>query len=284
MTIRKLPALPNIVTNRSGLGFEATPQALQHWNGAIQAASGDGDATISILEPIGADFFGEGVTAKRIAAALRSIGERDVIVNINSPGGDFFEGVAIYNMLQQHPKKVTSRILGIAASAASVIAMAGDEIQIARAGFIMIHNTQGIVVGDRNDMREVSDALAIFDAAMADVFAARTGLEAKAVARMMDKETVFGSAEAIDQGFADDFLPADAVSEKVKNRAETNVSAMFRRLDVIMAKAGMSRPQRRELIEELKSGTPTAAEDGTPTAAVSAELASVLSEIRIPLN
>lgn len=283
MTIRKLPTLPNI-TARTGLGFETAPKALQHWNAGIQAAAGESEATISILEPIGADFFGEGVTAKRIAAALRSIGSQDVVVNINSPGGDFFEGVAIYNMLQQHPKKVTTRILGMAASAASVIAMAGDQIEIAKLGFIMIHNTQGVVVGDRNDMREIADALTIFDEAMADVYAARTGLDAKQISRMMDKETFISAQDAIDKGFADDHLPAEAVSEKVKNEGEMSVTAVFRRLDVIMAKAGMSRSQRREMVEELKSGTPRAAEDDMPGAVVSAELASVLAKINIHLS
>lgn len=282
MTIRKIPALPNILANRDALGFETAPKALARFNGSISAAS-ENEATISILEPIGADFFGEGVTAKRIAAALRSIGNQDVIVNINSPGGDFFEGVAIYNMLQQHPKKVTARILGLAASAASVIAMAGDEIQIARAGFMMIHNTQGVVVGDRNDMREVADALAVFDEAMADVYAARTGIEQKTIARMMDRETIFAGAEAVEKGFADDFLPADAVSERPKNQAAADVNAVFHRLDVIMAKAHVPRSQRREMIEELKSGMPGAAEDVMPGAGVSTELVSALSKIDIRL-
>ncbi|MBN0106041.1 Clp protease ClpP, partial [Pseudomonas aeruginosa] len=92
-------------------------------------------------EPIGYDWWtGEGVTAKRIAGALRAIGgDVDVTVNINSPGGDVFEGLAIYNLLREHKGKVTVRVLGLAASAASFIAMAADEVKIARAGFLMIH-------------------------------------------------------------------------------------------------------------------------------------------------
>ncbi|TKA83994.1 Clp protease ClpP, partial [Sulfitobacter sp. 15WGC] len=82
------------------------------------------------LGEIGGGDYGDGVTSKRIAGALRSIGERDVRVDINSPGGDFFEGVAIYNMLREHKAKVTVNVLGLAASAASVIAMAGDEIKV----------------------------------------------------------------------------------------------------------------------------------------------------------
>lgn len=84
--------------------------------------------------------MGEGVTAKRISAALRAIGEQDIVVNLNSPGGDMFEGLAIYNLLRAHSGKVTVNILGIAASAASIIAMAGDEIKMGRGAFLMIHN------------------------------------------------------------------------------------------------------------------------------------------------
>lgn len=280
MTIRKLPVLHGI-TNRAGLSFEAPPAASSRWNGNIQAASADGENVISILDPIGADFFGEGVTAKRISAALRSIGNQDVVVNLNSPGGDFFEGVAIYNLLQAHTKKITVRILSMAASAASIIAMAGDEIHIAKAGIMMIHNAQAVAVGDRNDMREFADAMQVFDEAMSGVYAARTGLDEKVVAKMMDKETIMSGAKAIENGFADEFLPSDAVAEGVKNHGDANIAAAFRRLDVIMAKAGVSRSQRRELVEELKSGTPRAAEGATPRAGASDDLLDALSKIDI---
>ena len=100
---------------------------LIRWNSGVKAASED-DNTISILDPIGEDWYGNGVTSKRVSAALRAIGKTDVTVSINSPGGDYFEGLAIYNLLRDHPAKVTVKIVGIAASAASVIAMAADEV------------------------------------------------------------------------------------------------------------------------------------------------------------
>jgi ATP-dependent Clp protease protease subunit len=90
--------------------WELTPQALERWSSDIvaTAAAKEDPATISIMDPIGADFFGEGMTAKRVSAILRNIGaERDVIVNVNSPGGDLFEGIAIYNVLREHQGKVT---------------------------------------------------------------------------------------------------------------------------------------------------------------------------------
>ncbi|EOG9562751.1 head maturation protease, ClpP-related [Salmonella enterica subsp. enterica serovar Newport] len=119
---------------------------MDRWNGGIKAAATD-DNSISVFDVIGQDYWGEGVTAKRIAGALRAMNGADVTVNINSPGGDMFEGLAIYNLLREYQGKVTVKVLGIAASAASVIAMAGDDIQIGRGAFLMIHNCWVVAMG-----------------------------------------------------------------------------------------------------------------------------------------
>lgn len=190
-----------------GFSCDVPKRVLSRWDSAL-AARDDG-GTISILDPIGSDLFGEGVTAKSIAAALRSIGERDVVVNINSPGGDVFEGIAIYNIVRAHPGRVTVRIIGLAASAASVVAMAGDRIEIARSGFIMMHNVWVVMSGNRNDLRDAADLLEPFDEALAGIYAARSGLDKKAVAKLMDSETWLGGEQAIEQGFADGLLPED---------------------------------------------------------------------------
>ena len=161
-------------------------------------------ATISIF-----DAIRSGETAPRIAAALRQIGERPVVVEINSPGGDYFEGVAAFNLLARHPAPVLVQVLGLAASAASVVAMAGGQIQIARNAEIMIHNAEGIVVGDRADMRSFAAVLEQLDAAITTTYAARTGLDAAEVARLMDAETFMGADRAVDLGFADALMDSD---------------------------------------------------------------------------
>ncbi|EEG2497363.1 phage tail tape measure protein [Salmonella enterica] len=142
---------------------ETLPSALDRWNGGIKAAATD-DNSISVFDVIGQDYWGEGVTAKRIAGALRAMNGADVTVNINSPGGDMFEGLAIYNLLREYQGKVTVKVLGIAASAASVIAMAGDDIQIGRGAFLMIHNCWVVAMGMQKDSRgamlKVLDSLA----------------------------------------------------------------------------------------------------------------------------
>jgi ATP-dependent protease ClpP protease subunit len=128
MSNRNLPqaAMPARPKN---FQWDAPSDVLSNWAEHPMAAASEDANSISILDVIGEDWWtGGGFTAKRASAALRSIGASDVVVNINSPGGDMFEGIAIYNLLAAHPAKVTVNVLGIAASAASIIAMAGDEI------------------------------------------------------------------------------------------------------------------------------------------------------------
>src|SRR5690554_2156473 len=200
MTIRNLPGAPE-GRQRSAVRWDISARAFARWDAGVRAADDDADRSISIYDVIGYDYWtGEGVTAKRIAGALRALGKGPVTVNVNSPGGDMFEGLAIYNLLREHDGEVTVKILGLAASAASVIAMAGDTVQIARAGFLMIHNAWIYAAGNRNDLREFADYLEPFDAAMADIYAARTGDSNKAIQKLMDSETWIGGSDAIDRG------------------------------------------------------------------------------------
>lgn len=259
MSLRNLPEiraerLPSICA------FEPDADAVDRWNAGIKAAEKSPDNTISILDVIGEDFWtGGGVTSKRVAAALRAIGDQEVFVDLNSPGGDFFEGVSIYNQLRAHPHKVTVRILGIAASAASVIAMAGDEIQIGKAGFVMVHNAWVIAIGNRHDLVEAAKMMEPFDDAMATVYSDRAGVKKSKAAEWMDNETWFNGEQAVAEGLADGFLPADAVAEdSAKANANRNINAT-RRVDALLAKSGMPRTERRALLAEAKGGTHDAA-------------------------
>lgn len=277
MTVRTLPAAT--VSMRPGLHSKVSPKALDTWNPDIRHAA-EAEQSISILDVIGADFWGEGVTVKRIAAALRSIGDKDVVVNINSPGGDYFEGLAIYNALREHKGKVTVKILGIAASAASVIAMAGDEIKIARAGFLMIHNTWVNAAGDRHAFREIADWLEPFDSAAVDIYVARSGMDAGEVAKMLDRETWIGGKEAVDKGLADDLLSSDEVESKAKNALDAPAIVAAHKVDELLASMNVPRSERRELIQALKGGKPGAAPSGKSGAAVISGLENLLSEIK----
>jgi ATP-dependent Clp protease protease subunit len=123
----------------------ARPNILEKWaaDAAGIRAVESNDNVITMFGAIGEDYWsGGGITAKTVTAQLRAIGDRPVEVQINSPGGDMFEGIAIYNVLREHAQAVTIKIMGMAASAASVIAMAGDTVEIGAASFLMIHNNR----------------------------------------------------------------------------------------------------------------------------------------------
>jgi ATP-dependent Clp protease, protease subunit len=285
---RNMPAVSAARPQVSGLSWEVRPQALQAWNPGLRAASQDSEASIGIYDVIG-DYWGEGVTAKRIAAALRSIGsDKDVTVYVNSPGGDLFEGFAIYNLLREHKGRVTVKVIGLAASAASYIAMAGDVVEIARAGFLMIHNTWVVAIGNRNDLEGIAEQLKPFDAAMADIYSVHTGISTEQIVEMMDAETWIGGAEAVDQGFADQLLAADEVDERDEDDKSRRAA---HQIDTILARAGVARTERRRLFQEFKSSTPSAAGGTTPVAgatgtpsAADAELLAAIREFTAYLN
>ncbi|MCY0801187.1 Clp protease ClpP [Providencia rettgeri] len=263
----------------ASISYELKPKALDKWNSGIRAASSDN--TISVLDVIGEDFWGEGVTAKRISAALRAIGNNDVVVNINSPGGDMFEGLAIYNLLRAHSGKVTVNILGIAASAASIIAMAGDEIQMGRGAFLMIHNCWAIGIGNRHDFAKLAIDLAPFDKSMSDIYVARSGQSDETVSQMMDNETYIGASDAIEKGFADSLLAVDAIDD-----GDESPQAAIRKLDALLAKSKTPRSERRKLISALTRSMPSATSDdpeGMPSAAPNINPES-LSELEKAVN
>lgn len=252
MSLRNLPKINALSID--GVKWDAPSDAVGKWDAAVKGESSD--TTITMYDMIGSDGWSEGVTAKRISAALRSIGSRDVTVSINSPGGDFFEGLAIYNLLREHPHKVTVKVVGLAASAASVIAMAGDEIQVAKSGFLMIHNAWSVVIGNRHDLTSAAEVMTQFDASMAELYSAAAGISVKDAAKLMDDETWMSGQAAVDAGFATALLSADEVLEEPEQTSAALVAK--RRIDSLLAKQGMPRSERRALLEQAR-GTHDAA-------------------------
>lgn len=274
MSLLKLPEIR--ADHRLGAAqFDVRPDALERWRPEVRAADSDAEASISIYDAIGENWDGTGVTVKRISAALRAIGERPVTVNVNSPGGDFFEGVAIYNTLREHKASVTIRVMGLAASAASIIAMAGDQILMGDGAFLMVHNAWAVAIGNRHDMADAAQRLEPFDEAMASVYAARTGLAVKVVAALMDKETWIGAQRAVDDGFATGLLDKSAVTNNASAHLDRKALAL---VEASMARAGHSRSVRRDAFRALFSGKPSAAEEAaTPGAGEAAALLQTLT-------
>lgn len=281
MSLCKLPEI-KAFDGLSEFDFVPDDDTVKRWRPDVRAATEGDDDVISIYDVIGEDFWtGEGVTSKRIAAALRRIGNRDVTVNMNSPGGDFFEGIAIYNLLREHPAKVTVKVMGLAASAASVIAMAGDEVQISEVGFLMVHNAWAIAIGNRHDFRAAADTLEPFDDAMAGLYAARAKADKSDAVAWMDAETWFNGAKAIEAGLADNLLPSSQVTQG--DRDQTKNLLAERRAEMAMKRGGISSSrERKRLVAQLKGGRDVGPDPATRDAGDewSAALADLLTTVK----
>jgi ATP-dependent protease ClpP protease subunit len=268
--IAKARPAPINLQRPAGVECFAPDDAREGWRAGIRALE-SGDNVITIFEDIGYDWWtGGGVTAKSVAAQLRAIGPRPIEVQINSPGGDMFEGLAIYNLLRDHPQPITVKVLGIAASAASIIAMAGDEILIGTASFLMIHNCWVMAMGNRHDLRKVAETLEPFDAACAGLYASRSGQSEADCAAWLDAETYMNGAQAIERGFADAPLPADAVIEDTAVTEKASALNEVRGVERVLVSGGMTRSQAREKIAKIK-GTDLSQIRGTPGAAPDAD-------------
>lgn len=276
MTKRSLPTLQGFARPESMEGGCAPIKAFDRWSAGLAFSAAATGTVIDITDVIGIDpWTGEGVDSAFVLSKLRGAG--DVTVNINSPGGDYFEGAAIYELLRGHVGGVTVNILGLAASAASIIAMAGDQILMGQTGFMMIHNCWGVCIGDRHDMEGCSQVQTQIDGAMQSVYADRTKQDSADIGTMMDAETWIGAKDAIEKGFADAILPAGSVGSNAQYAKKQATIIAQRRLDAMMAQHGHTRADRRRMFNEIKRGTQDAvAREGTHDAAQLSVLAGEL--------
>jgi ATP-dependent Clp endopeptidase proteolytic subunit ClpP len=174
-----------------------------NWLSYSPRASVHEPAVLQIFDQIGEDWFGgSGVSAKAFSQAMQEVGPGPLVVEINSPGGNVWDGLAIYNMLRGRQAPVTTRVVGIAASIASIIALAGDTVEIADAALIMIHDPSGMVAGSSEDMRKMADALDQHAEVLAGIYRKKTGRSIESIRAAMKSETWFTADEAIQYGLA----------------------------------------------------------------------------------
>lgn len=260
MAAQRPPEIANLGTG-ADWQFETTALADEFKKFEVTALASD-RPTISIFDYIGDDGEGGGVTDKKIAGVLRQVAGKDITVEINSPGGNYFQGVAIYNLFRRHDAHVRVEILGIAASAASVIAMAGDEIAIAHNAEIMIHEARGLFIGTKSEMKDAWETLAHLDRAMCETYAARSGKPADDFSAMIaGKDVYFRGQEAIDAGLAGSVMEREAAMPVYA--AADDFPSDQASLDQFLAKHNMPRSRRRELYRAMKPGTHNAAENAT---------------------
>ena len=169
----------------------------------MQAAAQRGTAVIEIFGDIGA----WGITAKQFAQDLKALGDVSLIdLRVNSPGGDVFDGIAIYNMLRTHPARVEGSVMGLAASMGSVILMASNVIRMPANSMLMIHKPWGIQGGDADDMRRYADLLDKVEGSLVQAYVAKTSKTPDDIHALLDAETWMTGTEAVEMGFADELL------------------------------------------------------------------------------
>ena len=161
-------------------------------------ATNNSPAVLSVFEDIGL----WGVQAKDFLASIAAVASDTIIVEINSPGGDVFAAMAMYNGLRASGKKITTKVMGVAASAASFLFLAGDKREMPDNTFLMVHGASTFAGGNASEMRDAADLLDKVDGTVNALYAARTGMTPEAVTEMMSKDTWMTAAEAKDLGFA----------------------------------------------------------------------------------
>ncbi len=223
----------------------------------IQAKSND-IAEISIFGDIGASWFGESITAKDFKEDFDAIkSAKEIKVSIDSLGGDVFQGIAIYNIIAAEREKVSIEILGVAASAASIIALAGSSLKMGTGAFFMIHNVWSFAMGNASDFRKVADDLDKVSGSLVTIYAERSNLSVDEIKAAMDEETWYDASEAIAAGFADEQEELEAIAasydnrmyaykhlpEKLRGSVENKAPATKREFEDFLRDSGYSRSQ-----------------------------------------
>jgi ATP-dependent protease ClpP protease subunit len=179
----------------------------------LRAESSGAEATVYLHGVIGG-FWGD-IDETEFVKALSSIKADTIHLRIDSPGGDVFGARAMMTAIAQHPAKVVAHVDGLAASAATGICTACDEIEITQGAGFMIHNAWSVAIGNKADMRKTGDLLEKIDGDLVNDYARRTGRDASEIANWMDEETWFTADEAVANGFAD--RKVEVVKDRTKN-------------------------------------------------------------------
>jgi ATP-dependent protease ClpP protease subunit len=169
---------------------------------------------IEMYGVIGESFWEDGITAREVSVAVAGP-ETDIICRINSPGGSSFEGIAIYNILKSSGKNIKVIIDGVAASAASVIAMAGDSIEMGTGTMMMIHEAWTYTIGSAADMEKTAAILRKVTSSSVDIYAAKTGKKTDEIAALLAAETWLSADEAVEMGFANVKTDSQAEVEEI---------------------------------------------------------------------
>ena len=209
----------------------------------VKAAAAGKPATISIFDDIGM----WGITAKDFIASFRQITENDVVLELNTPGGSVFDALAMFNAMKTSGKNITVRVMGIAASAGSYLAMVGNKIIMPENTFMMVHNPLNAIYGNAAEMREMADVLDKIGNSLTATYVARTGKSDEEVRALLANDTYMTAAECLEHGFCDEVSPAVTATAKFeREHLPANIQALF--------KAVEPDPLEQESFDEVDEG------------------------------
>lgn len=198
-------------------------------------------------------YSGE-INAKSVRDELEGV-EQDIVIRLNSPGGDVFEGIEIYNYLKDHPSHVTVEVTGTAASAASVIAMGADKVVMNTGTEIMIHKASTYAWGNDDDLEEVVEMLRHTNGLIVDVYAERTGQDKNQINEWLKKDTYFNPEEAITYGFADEIKVRNKdVEDEIDIVALINRSVANSLKEQMKVENKLVETPKKSFIEKLRKG------------------------------
>lgn len=216
-------------------------------SGPVIRALADDEAEILLYDEIGGWW---GIQAEDIRRELSGLTAKTVHVRINSPGGSVFDGMAVYNAIREHTARIVTHIDGVAASMASVVALAGDEVRMSESAFFMIHEPWTITIGNAEQLRKDAALLDKIGGTAAKIYQAKTGTTADEVREWMEAETWFTGQEAIDAGFVD---ALENQAEGAEPAALFDLSIFAHAPDALTRGSGEARePTTRDLERALR--------------------------------
>lgn len=176
-------------------------------------------ATLYIFDNIGSSYWE--INANDIEEELKNANNKPLNIHINSNGGEVFEGFTIYNLIKGYSGQTTVYVDGLAASIASVIALAGDKVIMNKASMLMIHNASGGCYGNAEEMKKVVEALEKINSVIKDIYVAKTGLSIEKLTELMDNETFMTPSECLEYGFCDEVIDEEPTSQSQKITTES---------------------------------------------------------------
>ena len=223
------------------------------WNWIKNDAGGEEERTLVLNGEISDEtWYGDEVTPALFAKELNA-GSGNITVWINSPGGDVYAAAQIYNMLMEYKGDVTVKVDALAASAASVIAMAGTTVLMSPPSLMMIHNPITVAIGDSKEMQKAGEMLNEVKESIMNAYEIKTGMDRKKISHLMDAESWFNAKKAVELGFADGILHEKEDTEESEDAAMEGM--MFSRTAVtnsLLTKLIPKKPEAKVPIEQLE--------------------------------